>query len=146
MPSFCYWWGSLCILTFYWWKWSSWGAAGKIISWDPHRRMGFCGKLSWWCKIKGGSLSRSYLPPSRHGKSPVLSSTGQSFCSILKHSLVWHLVRLACAPSCGSLHVGLPLLVATWQASTWASVGHGARECKGSSMEARERERILWGL
>lgn len=41
---------------FYRWKWSLRGATRKRISWSPHRRIGFCGKHYWCCKIKRVSL------------------------------------------------------------------------------------------
>lgn len=56
----------------YLWKWRSSGTLEEKISWGPHRRMRFCGKLYGRCKIKGFPSK----VPSCHGRSPTVSSAG----------------------------------------------------------------------
>lgn len=126
------------------WKWSSWGAMRKKISWapPPHQgKMGVCGKLIDDVKLREfPSLTPSL---SHHGRSSVLPSAGPkwrllpSFCSILKSSAVQHLTLQSVWPGV------LQLLKTTWlgereQVSTRARAGFGAKESKRTSEEEEQ--------
>ena len=84
--------------------------ARKRISWDLQGRMGLCGKIYWWRKIKGfpswlvnvpspslSSQKRANLIFSRAS----LKATAQSFCSISRYS---HTSVLVCFRTHQTLH------------------------------------------
>lgn len=128
--------GALCVPTCYLWKWNSWDATGKGISWDSHGRMWYHRKLYCYkikefpSKVPSPSVSPWKKSNTVFGRART-KAIAQSIHSILNHqSPVQNMARLACVPSCSPLWGQIMLLKATWR----ACAGHGARKCQGAGM------------
>lgn len=123
-------------------------ATGTTISWGPHRRRMYCGKLYRWGNIKG-------VPLQGCGRSPILSLIGlelkllSSLHSILKHSSAQYLTSLAYVPATVHCMWG-PNDHGPWSSrATWrVSNGHRASKCKeaGAKQEEHRKKIFISGL